>query len=243
MSVYPSSIISRDRPVAISSTSDLIAVQLCAQGTQDYLIFLRRSTLLERVINLRKVNRGRMDFLWEQWGPEISRWIEAPDLSTYEGCIHGLRFVTQARRQFAQEQWGCLLQQVEDKDKVVDIDAPKPQNLPQRTGSRASTPEKNDVQLFMLDFNPHPIARGAQSFSDEHCDHYVIQEETVVKGWTDSEIVSRMPFRAVVSKSDRDFGWADAVVEGECIVGIEMGLDEDSQQDRELIDRIRIMTF
>jgi len=107
------------------------------------------------------------------------------------------------------------------------------------------------MHLFMLDFNPYPIARGAESFFDEHCDHYVVKEETVVNAWGPKPVVSRMPFRVIMSKgggeTDGGVGWgreglgfADAVVEGECVVGIEMHVDED---DQDLIERIRIMTF
>lgn len=101
----------------------------------------------------------------------------------------------------------------------------------------------------MLDFNPYPIARGAESFFDEHCDHYVVKEETVVGGWGQEPVVSRMPFRVVLSKGRGEIdgtegpGFADAVVEGECVVGIEMHVDDDNQDDQDLIERIRIMTF
>lgn len=246
---------SRDRPTRADETADLICVQACRQIQPDYLIFFRRSTLLSTFETLTQTHPEEKEFEWDTWGPDISRWIEVPDSHTYEGCIHGLKFVTMVKRGYAQQKWRNMLTSHSMRQtgypipthksshkimgSVTNGSLPSPwlhdtENPSWRGKEETSSDEDgdegeetkvyddDDLHLFMLDFNPRPITRGAKTYSDRTVDQFVVKAETAVKGWAEHDIVSRMPFRAIISRRVVGVNVDDLVVDGDNVVGVEM---------------------
>lgn len=254
--------INKDRPYVMDPHSGLIVVRLCSLEDEDYLFFFHCRALLStaRILGTSfdsgktamdtrsNLNHSDTAVDWDEWGPNISRVMLAPDTSYWAGRLHGFRFVTMSSKDFASTaRGGDFLKDIPvrfeeeiysngysmpNKDLTVltssDTDVKDSVRLEEKQDNDAAVEEGNKEQdtpenyLLVFDFNPTPIARGAQSFTSATSDCFVVTAEERCREPFDEEVITTLPCRVSASKSSVDF--SRVFVDYQSIAGLYVSL-------------------
>jgi hypothetical protein len=158
----PSSVTKRTIPD--SELNILPVIFQLEQFTQRRCCVISLQRFLRAYRSLLEISQGRQVFEWDEWGPNITRWLPLSALQ-----------VTGDRSTF-----GFMM-------------------LARGSGFRLHPHSYVDVTLFMLDFNPRPIRRGATTNIGEESHQIVFKEESQ---WehpqTGKLIKSSLPYRVFV---------------------------------------------
>lgn len=175
------------------SAECLIVVHILWEDT----IFISGKAILQMLDGyIAQVPQLRLKSLpWDEWGPDISFWLNARFIYSGFTCVDGSRFacITQYQRLFNADEDGFVL------ENQIDYTPPK----------------AAEVNMLILDFNPRPIRQKASESQDGGG---LALEWVSESDKTDQKVVTRLPFRAFQCRAARMY--QDLVVVPDHLVAI-----------------------